>query len=174
MAKQSQNPNLVQAEFFNLQMEAETLKKVLEECVDRFSDGAPIKTTVRCYDIDSVMSAFVEDYVSRKNQMEKLQDKILSCNGKQRFGQWRYRRLLKQQIFAKKIIASISTTLLHTALTHNQPIATENPDRTFRPIRMDETHELFERISVSRHAWVFLYEHEEICADSLNGIGAVM
>jgi len=168
-------PNLVQAEFFLVDIGDGTLNQLLSACADRRTTGSPIKLTVRFFDEQWVLTSLALEMQRlekerRKNFKEFMQagwfrrrfyGRRSQLLAGERLARWKFQNWMAVQQFAMAVRAS-------------KPVAVEKPDHRFRLAREDELHELLESAERSSKVWLFVFEHNELCSDSNKLVASAM
>jgi hypothetical protein len=160
------NRNIVQAEFFLVNVRADSLDDMLADCAERKADDVPIKCVVRFYD-----NGTVTRFAKLLAWMKKKKDEHVKLG-------WCYskppRTLFDYLIWAWVDIAgdwlnerkvSVVARQLKRATRARQTIAVESEGHRFREAHRDELHELTEAARAASDVWLFVFKPNHLLAD---------
>jgi hypothetical protein len=157
---------LIQAEFFPC--EKIPLDEISQDILQRVMDGVRPKTVIRFFDRGGRLSEFVHACEVLKVQIAQKCDAIDSAVGLNRW-------LLSHQIASlvrkrtRLEIKRIPLALdgLRQEIRNGSPIGFEPyAGAAFRLLERNELHETVERITLSSHAWIWVFEAGPILADA--------
>lgn len=174
-------PNIVQAEFFHAGGTSNSIQDILEEYKEHISESVEhlmrgsvytmppkprIKTSVRFYDVDGVLTSLVNRAAwQEKHFMALLESDVSSSMIRSVVRRVRLQHVLKQKMKLGSRLHTLAIVALETRLKEKQGIAIEKPDRTFRFLDKAEEHELLEAARFSLSSWLFLFRHNDLLAD---------
>jgi hypothetical protein len=158
--------NIVQAEFFHVGSMDFSLELLGAECEDRMTDGSPLNTTVRFFDEGGFVTEFVQLYQADAQLPWKLLSQYKKAS--------RWRRLMLAHLFYATITKRMTPEerllraqeFFFTIAETSRVIAVERPDHSFRPIEDNEFYDVKTAISRAAGASLFVFEPNELCADS--------
>ncbi len=170
--------NIAQAEFSHVGGNANaSLESVIAECQERIADGVEmalngrsarsgIKTTVRFLDRSGGLTKLAKRSEALKRKRAALHYRFPKLTGIRRScANIRSRHLEGKARRLRAEVHSVSIRELLSALMIGQTVAVEQPDRTFRLVRRDETYELMEAVARSQTAWLFVFAPNDLFAD---------
>lgn len=175
--------NVLQYEFFHL--EGETLEEILENHWKRTGDsldlvlagsdiGSRSKTVIRIYDTQGKVTAWVQEYKSLRHDLTEPHN----VSAQVPIWRWRERRQAKQLHTRQKagwsrkevlheLISTYCTQYIESLLRGNgNGIARERLDSTFRHVQRNELLELAQATKVATRLWVFVFEPNDLLADT--------
>lgn len=165
--------NIVQAEFFHT--DAESLNAVVAQCVERITDGSPIKTVVRFFDDDGAMTKQVLKLENLMKRRTALNTVIFNSQGIwQRIQEVRYQRLGRKINKNKKSAQLLATAKLEMFARASRPIAIEHGEHRFRIAYRDETHEILESARAATDVWFFVFRPNFLLADTNNPVASAL
>ena len=170
--------NIAQLEFFHVGgKNASSLDELFRECAKRSSDnlklvlagsdiGTGIKTTVRLYDSDGVLTKLATEAQANERRSQELWDEFGNARG---FRRWHIdrqsRKCARLSIDYRRQALMLAGYVLADAVTYGREVAVECPDRTFRPLRDNEGHELVESASQAKGVWIFVFKPNFLYTD---------
>ncbi len=159
-------PNVVQAEFFHVQLADTTLNKVLSECSERWMEDSRIKTVVRFYDD----YGFVTDFVSEVRDLELRQQNVRLAMPsawplEKYFLGRKSRSLAGKMSEARKRATGLLAERVDKVINTDGKIAVERPDHSFRWAQGEELHELGEATGKATAVMIFLFQHNDLLAE---------
>lgn len=162
--------NIVQLEFFL--HKAQDIAGIYAEALARFRDDARIKRVVRIIDIDDEITAQAMEAVAQKGAFEAYL--LYECRESRVAWFWhrlrmsRRRRKLGQKCAqARARLIETSLDRLENAANNGEGVAVE--EDTCAPLRFARDNELYGLLEAARRArgvWVFVFEPNDILADS--------
>ncbi|MSR70822.1 hypothetical protein EXS62_02165 [Candidatus Kaiserbacteria bacterium] len=167
--------NIVQAEFFHVDVRAASLNSMLSEVSERKADGSPIKTTVRFYDTHG----FVTDFVSRAGVLRRQRIETAAAFAQAGFvRRWfldrKSRRLAGKILEAKRYAKDLAAERVDKVINTGGKIAVECPDRSFRWARGEELYELCLATGKATGVLLFLFQPNDLLADKDSPVGCFM
>lgn len=168
--------NIIQAEFFHVGGEnIATLAELLAECQGRAIDGAQIKTTVRFFDKESFLTDLALKLAQAKMKRDELVTLLITAGKfKQIILAYRYHRLHRKIGRMRERNKFLVIKRLCAIAETSQEIGIECPDRSFRLIRRNETHELLERVWKATSVWIFVFEPNDLLVEKNFSVTSVM
>ncbi len=179
--------NIVQAEFFHVGgNNVDSLEELGNEIFGRVQDGLPLamegievppplKTVVRFYDDDGAVTAFVKEAARLRENHDLLFEAFPSAGW---FRRWWIDRQTAQ--LAGKIVDAKGEALIlairqfAAAVQASKPIGVECLDHSFRPMKPEESHELVEKVEAAKSLWLFVFQPNDLLADSNKSIARLM
>lgn len=170
--------NIIQAEFFHVggAGKIESLEDFVSGCLERATEGSRLKTVVRFYDDDSGrITAQVKHY----NEMEKVHEglvRLVIRSG----GLWRWfldisaRRVAGKKRKAGEVHKRLVLNRMREIAQDPQSVAVEKRDHHFRFVREDEKHEILEAVGRGKSLWIFVFEPNDLLADSNKIVASAM
>ena len=163
----SENFHIIQAEFFHVGgPKIEGFGDLFEEINGRMLYGAPIKTCVRFFDDTGFVTCVVTELAQLEKQNEELVTAFFEATG------WRRKILsFRSGMLLRKVMAmeaqrkEIASKYLAVAAKASRPIAVEIHDHSYRPARRDEIVDLCQATLMTKNAWLFVYEPNDLLAD---------
>lgn len=181
------NANIVQAEFFHVGGDqTPSLEALFAECGERLSDGlelvlqghepySRIKTVVRFFDESGVLTNLALKAERLKKQDKELLDNFVRASGLRRwFLDRRSRRLAAQTLTLREDARVLAADQLCKTLQARREIAVERSDHSFRIAKKDETHELAESAHRSKGVWLFVFQPNNLLADTNTSVASLM
>jgi hypothetical protein len=162
--------NIVQLEFFLHR--ARDIAGIYAEALARAKDGARIKLAVRIVDADGEIAAQAMEAVAGKDAFEDyIQYEYRELRAAWFWRRWRMarrRRMLGRKCAQARarLVGTALDKLGHAAHDGGSIAVEEDACAPLRLARDDELHELLEAARRSRDAWVFVFEPNDILADS--------
>jgi len=167
--------NIVQAEFFLVDVRGHSLERLAEECRERSQDGAPRKCTVRFSDNGLVTNfAKLLNWMKtvRNRQVEKGWSDLDPPRNLFDYLVWRCSGLLDDWLSGHKV--AIVAGQLKRAIRARQMIAVETDDRHFREAGRDELHEILEAARKGSDVWLFVFKQNHLLADKNDMVARAM
>lgn len=170
--------NIIQAEFFLVSVckPGQTLEGLMRQCAERQAEGMPIKAVVRFYDRDDRVTAQVQRYAELSSKHEEL----VSTFSKTKHKLWRWvldvtvGDIACMRAKAKDMCLQRARKCLREAVRGAEPVAVETRSHHFRDLRDNEKHELLESVERSSSAWLFVFEPNDLLADSNKLVASAM
>jgi hypothetical protein len=156
-----------------------SFEDVIQRAAAYRADGQRPKTVVRFYDQRGVVTSLVKKYFEKKTKNHELVDILFErIAAKKRFGnnwrEYRLRRILRKMRVLQDEALLQAKVDARTAIETNQPVGFEvYPGAPFRYLLDNEKHELMERITVAKGAWLFVFEPNDLLADTNKSVGAM-
>lgn len=171
--------NIVQVEFFHVGGDtAPSIEALLEECYERTSEGlelilsgheerSQIKTVVRFFDDTGEFTTIALRAKTLMKRDGELFDEIINSNGLRYW--WlsiQFRRLARQQNELRERVKALAVIRLRKAIKNSRDVAVQRFDHRFRLIRGNEKHELIESAAKSKSVWLFVFQPNDLLADT--------
>jgi|SRR3989338_1915953 len=168
-------PNIVQAEFFLVDIGDGTLEHLLRECADRRATGSAVKLTVRFFDEEWTLTSLALEMQRLEEEQRKNLESFMQAGWfRRRFHSRRSQRLAGERLARWKFQRWMTVQQLSTAVRTSKPVAIEQSDHHFRLAREDELHELLESAERSGKVWLFIFAYNDLCADSNKFVASAM
>ena len=171
--------NIVQAEFFHVGGEnINSLEELRDEVFGRVADNLPlamegievssgVKIVVRFYDDDGTITALVQEAACMRKSHDLLFEAFPSAGWfRRRWIDRRTSQLAAKILEAKDEALALATHQLTFAVQASRPIGVERADYSFRPMKAEEARELCEKAVVAKGVWLFIFEPNDLLADS--------
>ena len=171
------NPNIVEAEFSLVGGSMiDSPQALLTEIQERRTAGAIIKFTVRFCDDDGFVTKFVKAVEPIRAREKGLRKEVFTAqtHWKQLLLDFRHRRVVGKLISLKSKALNVAVKQLRAVAETSGEIALECPDRSFRPLRANETHELLERADRATGVRILLFKPNILIADKLKSVAYLM
>lgn len=179
--------HILQYEFFHVGGDNVTdLAELMRECAKRAAENLPlamagedigsgIKTAIRVYDFDDGrMVRLVHAYEKADEAWWKGIGELRPGIWSDLVDRWRVRWFAYWKKRYRTKLCDYAIWYLKYSKQKNFPVAVEKADRSFRPVKDSELHELFESIKSRERFWLFAFKPNEILADRNESAGAVM
>jgi hypothetical protein len=162
--------NIAQIELFLYK--PENIESIFQEAARRARDGARLKLVVRIADTDAEIYAQV---VRAKAIREKFNEYLARYRREADYASYarrwwmarRRKKLVREKIGADAHLLDAALSGLERAIRTKDDIALEpHPQAPFRLVRPDERYELLETARRAYGVWVWIFEPNEILADS--------
>ena len=162
--------NIAQIELFLYK--PENIESIFQEAARRAKDGARLKLVVRIADTDAEIYAQV---VKAKAIREKFKDYLMRYRHEADYAsnvrRWwmarRRKKLVREKMDADAHLLDAALSGLERAVRCQDDIALEpHPQAPLRLVRPDERYELLETARRAYGVWVWIFEPNEILADS--------
>lgn len=164
--------NIIQVEFFLVNVQAPSLGQMLAEVVERREEGSPIKLVLRFYEDGGAITGLVKEAAYLEEQLDRALERFLLAG---RFERWRLNKKSKwlagKKIMLRGQMYRFVVKQLSSVIKNGAPFAVEQMDRRFRHAWSEELHEILESAKKARGMWVFVFSHDHLLADRLNMIG---
>jgi hypothetical protein len=176
--------NILQLEFFNVNIESNSLDNVLQECSERIADGlestlmgmqvtAGIKTVIRVYDLDLTVTKYALEIKRLERESNNLYTKTRTTfigkivdYGRQ---SWNRKRIESLKTKIRTYVSTYVSQALHT----RSDVAIERADRKFRNAKHSELYELDVAIQ-KKNYWLFIFKPNDILSDKNESVVSVM
>lgn len=170
--------NIIQAEFFHVggRGRQQTLDDLIGECINRRNEGASIKTVLRFYDDDrGSITRNVVHYKELDDLHEALVQKVFASHGLSRwFLDMSARQVARTRARAKKGHMRLVMNRLWEIPWSHQNIAVEEGNHHFRYAKWDEKKNLLAVVGKGKSVWLFVFEHNDLLADSNVSVARAM
>ena len=179
--------HILQYEFFHVGGDNVTdLAELMRECAKRAGENLPlamagenigsgIKTAIRVYDFDDGrMVRLVRAYEKADEAWWKGIGELRLGLLSRLFDIWRLHWFAYKKKRHQTKLRNYAIWYLQHSKQMNFPVAVEKADRSFRPMKDGERHELLESVKSTESFWLFAFKPNEILADENESAGAVM
>ena len=182
--------NIIQIEFFHVggkdtnslaELDFEMHERIMENLPlarSGFEVGSGIKTTARFFDSeDGMLTHLVQKIETLENVYTHTLD-LLGTSPPYTFRRWflgrRLRKIGRQKRRASEYVQRFSIKTFLAVLKAASPVAVESLDRSFRPMKNDERHDVIEKAITAKSLWLFIFEPNDLCADKNKSVAHLM
>ncbi|MBY0472884.1 hypothetical protein K2Q00_01185 [Patescibacteria group bacterium] len=141
----------------------------------RNADGAALKFTLRFFDSMGEVTAMS----LRLHRLERWKKRLEICVAAKTGWRQGVADSLHQTVSrwieqVKESCVTCAIDQLHLAIDRHDEIAVEQPDRSFRPLRGDETYETLTSVEKSKGAWIFIFSPNNLTGNLNESVSYVM
>ena len=159
-------PNIVQAEFFLINIHCLDIQKLRHEVRSRDATSSPLKIVVRFYDEDSLVTNFALSATALERRQRELNDVYRSRDYLEaHFQERECTRIMRQLNECRRWRKHVALLQLQTLRFNSGAIAVKEPGHAFRRAEKNELHDLCESAAASTDAWILVFEHNHLCAE---------
>lgn len=174
--------NIAQIELFHVggqktfgELSREILARVHEDLsAGDFDRPTSIKTCFRIYDWSGDMTRYALDLESMPSLVD---DYEAYTSAPTRLGRWlasrRERRNSRRRANLKQMMTADAGRLVREAIDASDSVAIEVAEHRYRMMRRDEATEMRSRATHYSHAWLFVFEPNELLADRNEIVGSI-
>ena len=173
----------VQIEIFHVGSQR-TLDEALSALGDRIVDalqlgeaapGSGVKTAFRFEDATGTLAASIYEVNWLKQKDSELNHDFMRTKGWRReLALWRLDRVSRKKSRLFKELSAQAVGELVKSLQAKRVVHVENRDRTFRPVRQHESHELAEAARKAEGVWLFLMRAPQLDSDPVKVLASAM
>jgi hypothetical protein len=179
-------PNIIQAEFFHVDVEGVPLVEVLAECRERIMDSFElaqtgdkidphIKTVVRFFDRDEALTHIIKEAEKIRENIQEVRNDIARLPGPRRLVMdMRLRWHVRKSLIFNKLLRQHVVNNLRLVMQASGNVSVETSDHSFRFVRSEERHDMLESVARSKTMWVFVFGYGDLLFDSNDNLIAYL
>ena len=167
--------NIVQVEFFQVNVRAHSWGALMEDIKRRRADDAQLKITLRFFDEKNQLTSYVLKLKRLERWKQNLENQVVTTTGwRQEIANSLHHLLLGWIQYIKEECIILAAQQLHEVAEASGQIAIEQWDRSFRLLQRNEIYETLTAIEKAKGAWVFVFEPNHLLSDQNVTVSYVM
>lgn len=167
--------NIVQIEFFQANVRANSLESLMADAFSRNADGAALKLTLRFFDSLGEVTALAAKIQSMEKWTRRLEICIAAKTGwRQAFANSLHQTNARFTSELKRRCVACAADQLRFAIDSSAEVAIEEADHSFRLLSGNEVYETLTRAGKARGAWIFIFKPNDLMAKRNESVAYVM